>query len=587
MHILFPPHQSNSNDRPFQILSCIHRVISSHQSTPAHLSVKLLLIRLHVDTTLNLGRRRAELKASLTERNRAVESSKGLRAHILERVLKTSSQVWNELGDGATVGNGTRDTLSNKDRVALREVAGGTGVGLLGVLGTSAGLLVLHGVDGAHTTVSLDELALAGDEGGSWGFGGTGEETTHHDGGGTEGETLDDVANVLDTTVGHTWNAEAGSESGNLVDGSGLWATDSHNLLGDAGRAGAHTDTETVNAGGDEGGGLVTGNDVSADNLEIWEGGLDPLDHLDLVHGVTLGGVEDDDIKTGIDKLLQTDLVLWAGADSGGADELLGIWELGGVWEVEVLGQIGAGDHGDEVAGGIDDWELALLGLGEDSVGLGEGGALWCSDELSDHDGGDWLLEVLLELDVTVGDDTDELGAELSILSDWETTESPLLLQELDILNGLVLGEDNWVEDEAVLVTLDLLDHLGLLIWRAVVVDNTKATLKSHGDSHLMLGDGVHRRRDEWSLEGDSLGDWRLEVDGRGWEANVTWKDEEIVVCEPTVLVGVEELLNGQAITLLVLVLEDVHGGAGVEDLLALGEAQTSWYVAVGERHFV
>lgn len=169
--------------------------------------------------------------------------------------------------------------------------------------------------------------------------------------------------------------------------------------------------------------------------------------------------------------------------------------------------------------------------------------------------------------------------------SNWETTESPLLLQGLDVLDGLALVEDNWVIDEAVLVTLDLGDHLGLLIWGAVVVDDTEATLESHGDGHLVLGDSVHRRGDERSLEGDSLGDWRLEVDGRGWEANVAWKDEEIVVCKPTVLVGVEELLNGKAITLLVLVLEDIHSGSGVEDLLALGEAQTSWNVAVGERH--
>lgn len=150
----------------------------------------------------------------------------------------------------------------------------------------------------------------------------------------------------------------------------------------------------------------------------------------------------------------------------------------------------------------------------------------------------------------------------------------------------MVLAEDDWVEDEAVLVTLDLLDHLGLLIWRAVVVDNTETSLESHGDGHLVLSDGVHRRGDEWSLEGDALGDWGVEGDSGGWKANVAWEDEEVVVGEASVLVGVEELGDIQSITDLVLVLEDLQGLGRVEDLLALGKAQASWNVAVGERHY-
>lgn len=383
-----------------------------------HLSVKLLLVRLHVNTTLNLGRSRAELEASLASSDGAVEVAEGLGSHILEGVLETSSQVWNELGDGSAVGNGTRDTLGYEDGVTLREVAGGSGVGSLGLggVGTGASLLVLHGVDGTHSTVGLDKLTLAGDEGSSWGLGGTGQKTSHHDGGGTKSKTLDDVSDVLDSSIGHTWNTEAGSEGGDVVDGGSLWATDSHNLLGDTGGSRSHTDTESINTGSDQAGGLLAGNDVSADNLELWVSLLDVLDHLDLVHGVTLGRVQDDNVKTSINQLLETLLVLWAGTDGGSADELLGIWKLGGVWEVGVLGQIGAGDHGHEVEVLVNNWELSLFGLSENLVGLGQGGTLWTSDEVGDHDIGDRLLVVLLELDVSVGDDSDELGAKLSVL---------------------------------------------------------------------------------------------------------------------------------------------------------------------------
>lgn len=118
------------------------------------------------------------------------------------------------------------------------------------------------------------------------------------------------------------------------------------------------------------------------------------------------------------------------------------------------------------------------------------------------------------------------------------------------------------------------------------MVDNTETSLESHGDGHLVLSDGVHRRGDKWSLEGDALGDWRVEGDGGGWEANVAWEDEEVVVGEASILMGVEELGDIESITDLVLVLEDLQGRGSVEDLLALGKAQASWNVTVGERHY-
>jgi len=157
-----------------------------------HLRVELLLVGLHVDGTLELSRGSSNLEAGVTLSNGGVELVGALDTDVLEGVTDTSNEVWNELGDGATVGNGTGDTLGNEDGVTLGEVAGGTGVGSLGVLVTSTSLLVLHGVDGTHSTVGLDELTLAGDEGSSWGLSGTSEETTHHDGGGTKSKTLDD-----------------------------------------------------------------------------------------------------------------------------------------------------------------------------------------------------------------------------------------------------------------------------------------------------------------------------------------------------------------------------------------------------------
>lgn len=168
---------------------------------------------------------------------------------------------------------------------------------------------------------------------------------------------------------------------------------------------------------------------------------------------------------------------------------------------------------------------------------------------------------------------------------DWETAEAPFLLQSLDFLDGLILAEDNRVEDEAILVTLDLLDHLCLLVWRAVVVNNTETTLESHGDGHLVLSDSVHRRRNEWGLENNSLGHRRLEADRGCWESNVAGENQEIVICKTSVLLRVEEALNIEAIAGLVLVLQDLQGLARIEGLLALCETQSSGDITVRESH--
>jgi hypothetical protein len=314
------------------------------------------------------------------------------------------------------VSHSTRDTLSNQDAVTLREVTGSSSVALLAVLATVTCLLVLHGVDAAHASVSLDKLTLARDERSTRGLSGTSQETTHHDGRSTKGKTLDDVANVLNTTVSNARNAEASSESADAVDGSSLGTTDSHNLLSDTSRTTAHTDSETINTSSNQRSSLLSGHDVSANDIDVRELLLNPLDHLNLVHAVTLGTVQDNDIETSLNELLETKLVLGASTDSSGTEELLAIGKLGSIREMLVLGQVGTRDHRDEIEVLVDNRELALLGLGQNLVGFEEGDGLRSSDKVLNHDIGDSLVKVLLELEVSVGNNTNKLGSKLAVL---------------------------------------------------------------------------------------------------------------------------------------------------------------------------
>ncbi len=150
--------------------------------------------------------------------------------------------------------------------------------------------------------------------------------------------------------------------------------------------------------------------------------------------------------------------------------------------------------------------------------------------------------------------------------SNGEATKAPFLLEGLGLANRGAASNDDRVEDEAVFIALHLANHVSLLIGRAVVVNDTKTTLKSHVNGHLVLGDGVHGRRHKGSLERDALGDVGVKGDLGGREANVAREDEEVIVGQATVLNGVHELVEIEAIEGLVLA-EHLEGSLVIKDL--------------------
>ena len=105
------------------------------------------------------------------------------------------------------------------------------------------------------------------------------------------------------------------------------------------------------------------------------------------------------------------------------------------------------------------------------------------------------------------------------LTSDREATEAPLGLQLLGLADGGLGREDNGVKDEAVLVSLHLANHLSLGLGGAVVVNDTETTEQGHVDGHVVLGDGVHGRRQKRSLQRDTLGNGGIKRHIRGGES--------------------------------------------------------------------
>lgn len=246
------------------------------------------------------------------------------------------------------------------------------------------------------------------------GFSGTSQKTAHHDCRGTESQCLDNVTDVTDTAIGNGRNAKLARKFGNLVDSSSLTATTGHDFLSDTDGAGAHTDTETVSASSDQVGSLLAGNDVSGNDIKLGEILLDPADHLQLIDGVALRRVQDNNVEASLNEQSQTILVIGAGANGSADQELLAVSRLGSQGVILVLEQVRAGQKRDEAAFLIDDGKLALLGGLEDFVGFSESDTLLGNDQIGGHDVLQLGGRVIVELNVTGSNNANKLAMQLA-----------------------------------------------------------------------------------------------------------------------------------------------------------------------------
>ena len=83
-------------------------------------------------------------------------------------------------------------------------------------------------------------------------------------------------------------------------------------------------------------------------------------------------------------------------------------------------------------------------------------------------------------------------------------------------LDRLVGRQRDGIENDAVGRALDLVDLLGLLLDRHVLVDDADAAFLGQGDRHLVLGHRVHRRAEQRNVESDPLGEPRAHVQFAG-----------------------------------------------------------------------
>src|SRR5699024_11170251 len=265
----------------------------------------------------------------------------------------------------------------------------------------------LHGTHGAHATVTLVLLAVDGD-GVTGGLCGAGEHGAEHDGAGTGGECLGDVTGELHATVGDDGDTGLAGGHGGFHDGGDLRCTDTGDHAGGADGARADTDLDGVRAGFDHGLGGLTGGEVATDDLHAGEVLLHAGNHLQHATGVGVGGVDDEDVHTGIHEGAGTLVGLVTGTDARGDEQTSG-GILGGVRVLLGLDEVLDGDQTDKLVVLVHDGQLLHLVGGQQLQCVLLGHALLGHDQRHrGHDIGDQAVGVRLETHVAVGAQTQQ-----------------------------------------------------------------------------------------------------------------------------------------------------------------------------------
>ena len=418
-------------------------------------------------------------------------------AAVAHRGLDLVERAAHTVLEGAGVGNVGVDAL---DKAELR---GAAQVVTLPVACTRRTLapVLLHVL-----AVDVDALGRALIE--------AGEVATKHHKVGTHSKGERHVVVVDDTAVGAHGHVNTGllvvlvTGAADVDQRGGLATTDTLGLASDADGTAADTDLDEVGtAVGQEAEALGVDNVTGTDLDVLAVVGADPLDGALLPLAEALGGVDAQDIGTGLDEQRHT-LGIVAGVDAG-ADHvaLVVIEELVGVGLMAVV--VLAEDDAHEVIVVVDDGQSVELVVPDDVVGNLEADVLVAHDELltRGHELGNLLLVVIAAgTIVTAGNDTQELALGGAIVGDRHGGVAGLLLELDNLLHGHVGGQRGIGLNETSLVILNGLDHSSLGLAGLRTVDEGQATLGSKRDTHVDARDGLH----DGGNHGDVQGDCRL-----------------------------------------------------------------------------
>src|SRR6266550_1544427 len=232
-------------------------------------------------------------------------------------------------------------------------------------------------------------------------------------------------------------------------------------------------------------------------------------DGLEHALGVAVRRIHDDHVAPRVDERPRASQGIGGSAHRGG-DTQPAVLILVGVGVPPALEDVFDGDETLEDTVLVHHRKLLDAVLAEDPLRFVQGGAHRRGHQaVFRHRVADRAVELALELQVAVGDDTHQAPC---VVHDRHPRDVEPLHQSYRLAQRPVRPEGDRVQDHPRLAALHLVHFGRLAVDRHVLVDHADAALTGDRDRHLRFGDRVHRGGHEGDVEGNAAGEARAHV---------------------------------------------------------------------------
>ena len=185
------------------------------------------------------------------------------------------------------------------------------------------------------------------------------------------------------------------------------------------------------------------------------------------------------------------------------------------------------GDQTAKPAFFIDQRGLFGLMMAEDLLRLLKRGTLGSGDKmLFGHDLADRHVVVIQEAHITVCDDANQITA---LIADRNTRDAEFVHEIICFIDEVVCRKGKGVGDDAVFVSLNLVNLFCLLINGHVLVNGTDTAFTSHGNRKIGFGYGIHCGAHQRNVQLDLIGEARLQIDHIGRDFTLRGNEQNVV----------------------------------------------------------
>ena len=236
-------------------------------------------------------------------------------------------------------------------------------------------------------------------------------------------------------------------------------------------------------------------------------------------------GVDGEHVGTGFHEFGGPLQIVARGADSA-AHAQPALLVLAGVGILELLLDVLYGDQALELILVVDDEELFDTVLVEDELGFLKRGADGDGDEVFlGHHVANGNVAAGFKAEVAVGEDADQLFAARN-----GHAGNLIAAHHFEGVGDELIGPDgDGVDNHAALRALHLVDLAGLVNNGEITMHDADAALLRHGNGHARLGDGIHGRGEQRSVERNSACELGLRAHLRGHDVAVGRNQQHIV----------------------------------------------------------